>query len=145
MHHPLALSMWHIGHGVSQVRGQSAAGPGSERRRSWDRVSQVCVFGVTCDAKRPQGQKSVAGPALFADLRRNESGLATEQTTTCDGPGNVAGPGTECRRSAFFASPATQMGHRDKKESQVRQFLQTCDKKAWDPRRKRARPATLKT
>ena len=33
------------------------------------------------------------------------------------------------------------MGHRDKKASQVRHFLQTCDENAWDPRRKRAEPA----
>ena len=79
MHTPLALSTWHIGHGVSQVRGQS-----------------------------------------------------------------VAGGKAKCRRSAFLASPATQMGHRDKKASQVRHFLQTCDENAWDPRRKRAEPATQK-
>ncbi len=57
---------------------------------------------------------------------------------------HVAGPGTERRRSAFLASPATQIGHRRKKVSQVRQILQTCDENACDPRRKRAGPATKK-
>ena len=77
MHNPLALSPWHIGHEVSQVRGQSVASQNTECRRSGDRVSQVCVFGVTCDANGPQGQKSVAGPANFADLRQEGLGPAT--------------------------------------------------------------------
>ena len=79
MHTPLALSTWHIGHGVSQVRGQS-----------------------------------------------------------------VAGGKTKRRRYAFLASPATGIGLRSKKASQVRHFLQTCDENAWGPRRKRTGPATQK-
>lgn len=56
---------------------------------------------------------------------------------------HVASTGTERRRSAFLASHATQIGHRRKKVSQVRQIMQTCDENACDPRRKRAGPATL--
>ena len=40
---------------------------------------------------------------------------------------NVAGPVAKRRRSAFLASPATLIGHRSKKASQVRPFSQTCD------------------
>ena len=82
---------------VSQVCGRSVAGPRVRCRRSFGKVSQVCVFAVTCDANQPQGQKSVAGPAFFADLRR------------------------------FRLPPATPIGLRSKKVSQVRRILQTCD------------------
>ena len=42
-------------------------------------------------------------------------------------PCGVAGVSVKCRRSAFLASPATQIGHRGQKVSQVRRILQTCD------------------
>ena len=57
------------------------------RRRSGHGMSQVCVFGVTCDANRPQEKKSVAGPANFADLRRKRLGPATKKGGTRDADG----------------------------------------------------------
>ena len=65
------------------LRGISA----TERRRWRGKASQVCVFGVTCDANLPQEKKSVAGPANFADLRRKRLGPATPKGWTRDAKG----------------------------------------------------------
>ena len=54
----------------------------------------------------------------------------------------VAGPGQQCRRSAFSDRPATQIGHRSKKALPVRRFLQTCDGLTADLRRLELSPAT---
>ena len=55
----------------------------------------------------------------------------------------VADDGVLCRRSAFLAPPATQIGHRGQKVSQVRLFLQTCDVLSCHLRRSCLPPATL--
>ena len=55
----------------------------------------------------------------------------------------VAGVSVKCRRSAFLASPATQIGHRGQKVSQVRRILQTCDISFCHLRRSILSPATL--
>ena len=47
----------------------------------------------------------------------------------------VAGPGAKCRRWVFFGRPATQIGHRKQKPSQVTQKMQTCDGLLVDLRR----------
>ena len=54
----------------------------------------------------------------------------------------VAGPGQQCRRSAFSDRPATQIGHGSKKALPVRRFLQTCDGLTADLRRLGLSPAT---
>ena len=54
----------------------------------------------------------------------------------------VAGPEVKCRRSVFLASPATHIGLRSKRTSQVRRFLQTCGTSASDLRHFGAGPAT---
>ena len=64
--------------------GVAVAGPWHFRRRWWPVPSQVCVFGVTCDANRPQETKTVAGQAIFADLRQFAHRPATLCLSTCD-------------------------------------------------------------
>ena len=53
------------------------AGLITPRRRLLRKPSQVCVFGVTCDANRPQKQNTVAGQTFFADLRHFAPSPAT--------------------------------------------------------------------
>ena len=54
---------------ASQVGWWNVAGGVANCRRSGGETLQVCVFGVTCDGNQPLGQKSVAGPNFFSDLR----------------------------------------------------------------------------
>ena len=62
---------------------------GKEKRCRWGgKASQVCVFGVTCNANRPYGQKSVAGPTIFSDLRHFGWSPATFWVVTCDSRGH---------------------------------------------------------
>ena len=74
--------------------GVAVAGPWHFRRRWWPVPSQVCVFGVTCDAYRPQEQKNVAGAAFFAGLRHFGIRPAALRRGTCD----VFGPVTFATR-----------------------------------------------
>ena len=61
------------------------AGLITPRRRSFDKPSQVCVFGVTCDANRPQKQNTVAGPSFFADLQHFAPSPATPRPSAPKG------------------------------------------------------------
>ena len=62
---------------VLRGQGHGVAGPALSRRRFGVTASRVCVFAATCDANRPQKQKTVAGPAVFADLRHSGKSPAT--------------------------------------------------------------------
>ena len=62
---------------MAQVGWFCVAGEGDYRRGSGGFVSQVCVFCLNGDANRPLVHFSVAGRAIFADLRRYFVGPAT--------------------------------------------------------------------